>query len=62
MLFTHMWDIKLKATNEQKRKTKIHRHKHHYGGDQKEGMWEVSKDKRAQCEVTEEDLSLGGNT
>ena len=37
--FTHMWDLKLKATKEQTRKkpNENHRHRQHYGGYQREG-------------------------
>lgn len=36
---THMWDIKLKAANEQteNKQTKTHRHRKQCGGDQREG-------------------------
>ena len=34
--FTHMWDIKLKAINEQTRQTKTHTHGQQYGGYQRE--------------------------
>ena len=44
--YTHMWDIKLKATNEQIRQTKTHRHRQQYGSYQGEGGgWEVVKGK-----------------
>ena len=39
--FTHMWDIKLKATDKQ---TKTHRHRQQYGGYQREGGWGGGKE------------------
>ena len=38
-----MWDTKLKATNEQTRHTKTHRHRQEYGGYQRERVWGVGK-------------------
>ena len=34
--FTHMWDIKLKSTNEQTRQTKTSRHRQHCHGYQRQ--------------------------
>ena len=56
-----MWDIKLKATHEQTRKTKTHRHRQQYGGYQKEGGWGSSKGLiGVKCIGMEKDLTLGG--
>ena len=43
-----MWDIKLKATNEQIRKTNTHRYRQQYGGYQKEQGMGVVKGKGGQ--------------
>ena len=44
-----MWDIKLKATNEQTRITnKTHRHRQWFGGDQREGGGGAVKGKGGQ--------------
>ena len=53
-----MWDIKLKAINEQ---TKTQKHRKQNGGYQREGVWELQKrEKGVKYIVPEEDLILGG--
>ena len=39
MIFTHVWDIKLKTTNKQIRKTKTCRYSQQYDGYQREEKW-----------------------
>ena len=43
--FTHMWDIKLEATNEQARQIKTHRPRQQYNSYQRERGWKLVKDK-----------------
>ena len=43
-----MWDIRQKATNEQTRKTKTHRHRQQYGGYKGSGLWGLVNVKRGQ--------------
>ena len=59
--FTHMWDVKLKAANEQARPdTKGHRHRRPCGGYQREGGGAVVKGRGGQVYGKEGDVTLGG--